>query len=208
VACWWTSSTSPTNQEKNQLDMWQAGRLPALKTALEDASTPAIRTGGSATRWSSARRCPTVVEMRCNWDSMKPEMQAVLAGDKTTERCGGRYAGPAAGALRDDPRVRSAPNRRPGQCPGLRPFHRPARGPRREAPSWSNSSADPPQLIEVGSTIILPSSCSWSLPGRPVYLGLRQGVPLQTHRSPQCDRPAQWAAIWSSPAAVGTQPRR
>jgi arabinogalactan oligomer/maltooligosaccharide transport system substrate-binding protein len=25
---------------------------------------------------------PTVSEMRCNWDSMKPEMQAVLANSK------------------------------------------------------------------------------------------------------------------------------
>ena len=28
---------------------------------------------------------PTVTEMRCNWDSMKPEMQAVLADSKTPE---------------------------------------------------------------------------------------------------------------------------
>jgi len=28
---------------------------------------------------------PTVSEMRCNWDAMKPEMQAVLADQKTPE---------------------------------------------------------------------------------------------------------------------------
>jgi predicted RNase H-like HicB family nuclease len=28
---------------------------------------------------------PTVSEMRCIWDAMRPEMQAVLAGNKTSE---------------------------------------------------------------------------------------------------------------------------
>jgi arabinogalactan oligomer/maltooligosaccharide transport system substrate-binding protein len=28
---------------------------------------------------------PTVLEMRCNWDAMKPEMQAVLSDTKTPE---------------------------------------------------------------------------------------------------------------------------
>jgi arabinogalactan oligomer/maltooligosaccharide transport system substrate-binding protein len=28
---------------------------------------------------------PTVLEMRCNWDAMKPEMLAVLADTKTPE---------------------------------------------------------------------------------------------------------------------------
>jgi arabinogalactan oligomer/maltooligosaccharide transport system substrate-binding protein len=28
---------------------------------------------------------PTVLEMRCNWDSMKPEMLAVLADTKSPE---------------------------------------------------------------------------------------------------------------------------
>ena len=28
---------------------------------------------------------PVVLEMRCNWDSMKPEMNAVLADQKSAE---------------------------------------------------------------------------------------------------------------------------
>jgi arabinogalactan oligomer / maltooligosaccharide transport system substrate-binding protein len=75
-----------TDQE-NQLDMVaKLARLPALKTALEDPSiTGDPYLAGSADQMVVGTPMPTVVEMRCNWDSMKPEMQAVLAGSKTPE---------------------------------------------------------------------------------------------------------------------------
>jgi arabinogalactan oligomer/maltooligosaccharide transport system substrate-binding protein len=78
--------TFATDQE-NQLDMVaKLARLPALKTALEDPSiTGDPYLAGSADQMVVGTPMPTVVEMRCNWDSMKPEMQAVLAGSKTPE---------------------------------------------------------------------------------------------------------------------------
>jgi arabinogalactan oligomer/maltooligosaccharide transport system substrate-binding protein len=75
-----------TNQE-NQLDMVaKLARLPALKTALADpsiADDPYL--AGSADQMLVGIPMPTVPEMRCVWDSWKPEMQAVLAGSKTPE---------------------------------------------------------------------------------------------------------------------------
>ncbi|MBM2842448.1 MAG: putative maltosaccharide-binding protein [Anaerolineales bacterium] len=73
--------------EANQLDMVSLlARLPALKTALEDASITADPyLAGSADQMVAGVGMPAVVEMRCNWDAMKPEMLAVLAGDKTPE---------------------------------------------------------------------------------------------------------------------------
>jgi arabinogalactan oligomer/maltooligosaccharide transport system substrate-binding protein len=75
------------NNEENQLRLvTELGRLPALKAVLDD---PAI-TGdpilaGSALQMAAGTGMPVVLEMRCNWDAMKPEMQAVLAGQKTPE---------------------------------------------------------------------------------------------------------------------------
>jgi arabinogalactan oligomer/maltooligosaccharide transport system substrate-binding protein len=75
-----------TNEE-NQLEMVrQLTRLPALKTALENdliTSDPIL--AGSAEQMTVGTPMPTVLEMRCNWDSMKPEMQAVLADTKSPE---------------------------------------------------------------------------------------------------------------------------
>jgi arabinogalactan oligomer / maltooligosaccharide transport system substrate-binding protein len=75
-----------TNQA-NQLNMVSVlSRLPALKTALaDDAITSDPYLAGSADQMVVGSPMPTVVEMRCNWDSMKPEMLAVLAGDKSAE---------------------------------------------------------------------------------------------------------------------------
>ncbi|MDH7486199.1 MAG: extracellular solute-binding protein [Anaerolineae bacterium] len=61
-------------------------RLPALKEALDDpliADDPILK--GSADQMVVGTPMPTVLEMRCNWDAMKPEMQAVLADTKTPE---------------------------------------------------------------------------------------------------------------------------
>lgn len=71
----------------NQLDMVSTlGRLPALKSALADESIsgdPYL--AGSADQMVVGVPLPTVVELRCTWDGMKPEMPAVLAGDKSPE---------------------------------------------------------------------------------------------------------------------------
>lgn len=76
-------ATSANNQA---LMIAKLNRLPALKAALEDpliSSNPVLE--GSADQMVVGTAMPTVLEMRCNWDSMKPEMQAVLADTKTPE---------------------------------------------------------------------------------------------------------------------------
>lgn len=75
-----------TNND-NQLDMVaKLARLPALKTALADtAITSDPYLAGSADQMVVGTPMPTVAEMRCVWDSWKPEMQAVLAGSKSPE---------------------------------------------------------------------------------------------------------------------------
>ena len=75
-----------TNNDNQLAMVSQLARLPALKTALEDESIAAdTYLSGSADQMIVGVPMPTVVEMRCNWDSMKPEMLAVLAGDKAPE---------------------------------------------------------------------------------------------------------------------------
>jgi len=75
-----------TNME-NQVDMIATlSRLPALKEALgseEIQSDPILK--GSAAQMQNGTPMPVVVEMRCNWDAMKPEMNAVLADQKSPE---------------------------------------------------------------------------------------------------------------------------
>lgn len=59
-------------------------RLPALKEALNDPiikSDPIL--SASADQMTVGTPMPSVVEMRANWDAMKPEMNAVLADQKT-----------------------------------------------------------------------------------------------------------------------------
>lgn len=73
-----------TNEE-NQVEMVRKlNRLPALKVALDE---PVVRSDlfleGSADQMVVGTPMPTVLEMRCNWDSMKPEMQAVLSDTKS-----------------------------------------------------------------------------------------------------------------------------
>jgi arabinogalactan oligomer/maltooligosaccharide transport system substrate-binding protein len=69
----------------NQLDMvTKLTRLPALTEALSDkliTEDPIL--AGSAAQMSYGTPMPTVTEMRCVWDSWKPEMQAVLADSET-----------------------------------------------------------------------------------------------------------------------------
>lgn len=67
--------------KENQLDMVsKLTRLPALSEALSDkliTDDPIL--SGSAAQMSYGTPMPTVVQMRCVWDSLKPEMQAVFA---------------------------------------------------------------------------------------------------------------------------------
>ena len=76
-----------TTNEENQLDMVTTlTRLPALKVALANemiTSDPIL--AGSAEQMTVGTPMPTVLEMRCNWDAMKPEMQAVLADQESAE---------------------------------------------------------------------------------------------------------------------------
>jgi arabinogalactan oligomer/maltooligosaccharide transport system substrate-binding protein len=71
--------------EGNQLRLiTELKRLPALLTALDSpmiTADPIL--SGSAAQMAKGVPMPSQLEMRCNWDAMKPEMQAVLADQKT-----------------------------------------------------------------------------------------------------------------------------
>ena len=73
--------------KEKQLEMVKLlNRLPAVKEALEDpliTDNPILK--GSADQMVVGTPMPTVLEMRCNWDSMKPEMLAVLVDTKSPE---------------------------------------------------------------------------------------------------------------------------
>ena len=75
------------SSKEKQLEMVKLlNRLPAVKEALGDpliADNPILK--GSADQMVVGTPMPTVLEMRCNWDSMKPEMLAVLADTKSPE---------------------------------------------------------------------------------------------------------------------------
>jgi len=72
-------------EEANQINMVTTlSRLPALKSALKAeiiTTDPILK--GSSEQMSYGTPMPVVLEMRCNWDAMKPELQAVLAGTKS-----------------------------------------------------------------------------------------------------------------------------
>jgi arabinogalactan oligomer/maltooligosaccharide transport system substrate-binding protein len=71
--------------DENQLEMVaKLTRLPALKKALRaDLITDDPILSGSSDQMVVGTPMPTVLEMRCNWDSMKPELNAVLADTKS-----------------------------------------------------------------------------------------------------------------------------
>lgn len=76
-----------TNVGNQALLVTELNRLPTLREALEApplASDPVLR--GSAAQMAVGRPVPTVDEMRCNWEAMRPEMQAVLAGNKDPQQ--------------------------------------------------------------------------------------------------------------------------
>jgi arabinogalactan oligomer/maltooligosaccharide transport system substrate-binding protein len=75
-----------TNATNQALMVAKLNRLPALEVALDDpliANDPILK--GSADQMKVGTPMPTVSEMRCNWDAMKPEMGAVLADTKSPE---------------------------------------------------------------------------------------------------------------------------
>jgi len=75
------------SSKEKQLEMVRVlNQLPALKAALDDpliVDNPILR--GSADQMVVGTPMPTVLEMRCNWDSMKPEMLAVLSDTMSPE---------------------------------------------------------------------------------------------------------------------------
>jgi arabinogalactan oligomer/maltooligosaccharide transport system substrate-binding protein len=74
-------ATSQENQLKMVKDL---SRLPGLKSALADpsiTSDPVL--SASADAMQKGTPMPTVLEMRCVWDGVKPQMQAVLAKSTT-----------------------------------------------------------------------------------------------------------------------------
>jgi len=75
------------SSKEKQLEMVRVlNQLPAVKEALDDpliVDNPILK--GSADQMVVGTPMPTVLEMRCNWDSMKPEMLAVLADTKSPE---------------------------------------------------------------------------------------------------------------------------
>jgi arabinogalactan oligomer/maltooligosaccharide transport system substrate-binding protein len=61
-------------------------RLPALQSALtSDTVTKDPILSGAANALPQGAGMPAQAEMRCNWDAMKPQMQAVLAGTSSPE---------------------------------------------------------------------------------------------------------------------------
>ncbi|WP_075062543.1 extracellular solute-binding protein [Ornatilinea apprima] len=76
-----------TNEENQLAQLETLNRLPALRSVLENpmiAEDPIL--AGSAKQMSYGTPMPSALEMRCNWDAMKPEMLAVLSGTKAPEQ--------------------------------------------------------------------------------------------------------------------------
>ncbi len=76
-----------TSAENQALLATELNRLPASKEALGASAVtddPILK--GSADQMIVGRPAPAVREMRCNWDAMGPEMQAVLGDAKSPEQ--------------------------------------------------------------------------------------------------------------------------
>jgi arabinogalactan oligomer/maltooligosaccharide transport system substrate-binding protein len=75
-------------------------RLPASLSALKDpqiTGNPLLK--GSAAQLATGVPMPTVVEMRANWDAMKPELNAVMAGSETPEEAAANMQTAAEAAI-------------------------------------------------------------------------------------------------------------
>lgn len=76
-----------TNEANETRQLDELKRLPALKSVLSSekiANDPIL--AGSAEQMSYGTPMPSSLEMRCNWDAMKPELQAVLSDTKAPEQ--------------------------------------------------------------------------------------------------------------------------
>ncbi|ADN01962.1 extracellular solute-binding protein [Spirochaeta thermophila] len=85
----------------NQIRMVKTlSRLPGLKAALDDPlikNDPILK--ASADQMAVGTPMPSVVEMRAVWDAMKPEMNAVLADQKTPEEAAAAMQGAAEAGI-------------------------------------------------------------------------------------------------------------
>lgn len=76
-----------TNEANELKQLDELKRLPSLLTVLDSEkikTDPILK--GSADQMSKGIPMPSSLEMRCNWDAMKPEMLAVLSDTKTPEQ--------------------------------------------------------------------------------------------------------------------------
>ena len=75
-----------TSKESQLKQVAELKRLPGLQEALDDPSiSEDPHLAGVIDQLQVGTGMPAVLEMRCNWDAMKPEMQAVLADQKSAE---------------------------------------------------------------------------------------------------------------------------
>jgi arabinogalactan oligomer / maltooligosaccharide transport system substrate-binding protein len=91
-----------STNEENQLEMVrELSRLPGLQSALEDpliTEDPIL--SGSAEQMELGIPMPEILEMRCVWDAMKPEMIAVLNDTTTPENAASNMQGAAEACIR------------------------------------------------------------------------------------------------------------
>ena len=83
-----------TNYDNQIRLVTELTRLPALREALDDplvTGDPILE--GSSLQIAQGTPMPSVLEWRCNWDAMKPELIAVLTSTKNASGCGARHAG-------------------------------------------------------------------------------------------------------------------
>jgi arabinogalactan oligomer/maltooligosaccharide transport system substrate-binding protein len=76
-----------TNEENQITQVNNLKRLPAVETAFDDeaiTNDPVLE--GSVAQMAVGTGMPAVLEMRCNWDAMKPELQAVMADSKAPDQ--------------------------------------------------------------------------------------------------------------------------
>jgi arabinogalactan oligomer / maltooligosaccharide transport system substrate-binding protein len=91
-----------STNEENQLEMVrELARLPGLLAALDDpiiTEDPIL--AGSAEQMELGVPMPEILEMRCVWDAMKPEMIAVLNNTTTPENAARNMQGAAEACIR------------------------------------------------------------------------------------------------------------
>jgi len=78
--------TYATNQQNQIQQVKRLNRLPALKAALNDTVIQSNEIlYGLAEQVKVGTAMPIVLEMRCNWEAMRPELKAVLENKKTPQ---------------------------------------------------------------------------------------------------------------------------